>query len=333
MEERHLETLDVTVLIPCNDIRYLSQCFESISDQSIAPKLVLVVLNGDAAKISQEQIRELRSVLNCECDFYISPEDGIVSALNYGLKFVNTKYLARLDADDLFTGERLEKQISFLESHQDYVAVGGQVVEYHSNKRRIAYPLDHDEIFTSLFRFSSLPHPGVTFRMSAVKMVGQYSNDFNCVEDWELWIRLAKVGKLANLESIVLRYRIHDLQVTNSEASRKMSGQVKLTKARFWRSVRNFSNECCCKSCQESRSEVFGRTKHPKSILMSIRVTTHGLNYSVSCLAGYFYVLGKRLEQKNFSFGLVITGCCAVLRPNWAFSAFLRRLASQSTGH
>lgn len=326
-----MDPVEVTVLIPCNDTRYLRDCFASINDQSLAPDRVLVVLNGAATLTSHEQIEELKLVLNCESDFHVAPGNGIVGALNYGLKFVKTKYLARLDADDLISVERLAKQVAFLESHTDYVAVGGQVVELESNKRRTPYPLDHDQVFKSLFRFSSLPHPGVTFRMSAIHVVGSYSNEFACVEDWELWIRLSRVGKLANLDLVVLRYRLHDLQITNSETSRKMVGQEKLTKARFFSSLKNFSNECGCNRCFEPKSQIFGEREPSRTILTKILKANHGVNYSASCLAGYLYVLGKKTKQKHLISGLFILACCVILRPNWAFRAFQRRLASLST--
>ena len=50
--------------------------------------------------------------------------DGIAFALNYGLNLVETKYVARMDADDISDLTRFEKQINFLENNPKHVMVG-----------------------------------------------------------------------------------------------------------------------------------------------------------------------------------------------------------------
>jgi hypothetical protein len=46
-------------------------------------------------------------------------------------------------------------------------------------------------------------------RAEAVAAVGGYNKDFPPAEDLELWLRLAEVGKLANLPQVLVRYRLH----------------------------------------------------------------------------------------------------------------------------
>ena len=59
-------------------------------------------------------------------------------------------------------------------------------------------------------------------RLSAIKQVGSYRDEFNTLEDLDLFLRLAEVGKLANLPDILLHYRQHFASVTHSREQKQM---------------------------------------------------------------------------------------------------------------
>ena len=325
-----MEPADVTVLIPCNNIRFLEEALASIKSQSLQPKLVLVILNGEARNTNTEILSKLTLLLMCETQFIISERDGIVPALNLGLTVANTKYIARLDSDDLMLPNRLENQINFLEDHPDVVAVGGQVLDYENRKVRFLYPTEHSKINTALYRFTGLPHPGVTYLLSFVKRVGSYSQKFEHVEDWDLWVRLSRVGKLANLSVPVIYYRSHELQVTNSIDAKKMIGQSRLTKKRFLNSVSDFGNQCGCLSCLSKRESLNTAIGMNLGWISTVQKYWHGSHYSVSCLGGYLYIEAKRFKLHRPLLGIFLLTLCGVLKPGWALSSLKRRTITGS---
>jgi hypothetical protein len=85
------------------------------------------------------------------------------------------------------------------------------------------YPLDDKKIKHDLYRFSAVPHPGMMYRKEQVEEIGGYSILFPLIEDWDLLVRLAKLHKLANLETSVVKYRVHSTQSTvrNSETQKE----------------------------------------------------------------------------------------------------------------
>lgn len=70
--------------------------------------------------------------------FFVTPlpqNQGIVTALNTGLKKCKGRYIARMDADDICTPDRLEREVSYLDAHHACDLVGGSVLMFkHGTK-------------------------------------------------------------------------------------------------------------------------------------------------------------------------------------------------------
>lgn len=79
-------------------------------------------------------------------------------------------YLARMDADDVMLSSRLQKQMSYMESHKDIDVVGGAIEEMDkqsiSRGKTIIYPLTHQECVNFFEKRNPLAHPAVLFRYS-----------------------------------------------------------------------------------------------------------------------------------------------------------------------
>ncbi len=205
----------VTVLIPCNSTDFLAECLDSVACQDYPNIDVLVVLNGNA-------IYE-RTALNEEFDeyprnlkFVLSEKVGIVSALNLGLELSSNEFIARIDADDVMPLKRITLQIAAFSQNSEIVCIGGQL-EYLAAKpeqKHPGYPLTDEAFRHALYRFSPLPHPGVMYKKSAVVLAGMYREKYPYIEDWDLWTRLTEHGKIFNLPSTTVYYRIHSNQST-----------------------------------------------------------------------------------------------------------------------
>jgi hypothetical protein len=93
-------------------------------------------------------------------------------------------------------------------------------------------------------------HPSVMLRADAVREVGGYW-EHGVSEDWDLFLRLAEHGRLANLDRTVLRYRFHDsginagsmgrvrrnIRLAVENHRRRLSGRSELTPEQLWRTI------------------------------------------------------------------------------------------------
>ena len=154
------------------------------------------------------------------------PNKGLTITLNEGLGLARGKYLARMDADDLCLPTRFEKQVAFLDAHPDCVLVGSRVLLVDPDGmpiREMAVETTHDQIDSAhLDRGWPVVHPAVMMRLDAVHKAGDYRDEFNTLEDLDLFLRLGEVGRLANLPEVLLYYRQHFASVTHSKEMKQV---------------------------------------------------------------------------------------------------------------
>lgn len=207
----------VTFLLPVNSTKYLLQTIESILEIPNLSSYAKILIVAD--RVGVKELKELVSDKLAKQNLRIinSEKSGIVSALNLGLSQIDTKYVARIDQDDIRIPKSLALQIELLESNIELLAVGGQIELIDSNTNSIGYsyyPTHQLEIKFTKYMTSPLAHPASVFRLESVLAIGGYRE--NLPEDWDLWLRLSEIGKITNLNSVVIRYRIHSSQLSRS---------------------------------------------------------------------------------------------------------------------
>jgi len=204
----------ISVVLPAyNAEEYLAEAIESILNQTFSDFEFLIFDDGSTdgtAGILQEYSKQ-----DARIKISHRTHCGLTKLLNKGIEAATGKYIARMDADDVCLPERFQMQFDFLESNPEYFAVGSRVVVVESKGHPIREtfpPLDHEEIESALIDANSptsICHPTLMARRSALIYVGGYQEEFETAEDRDLYLRLAQHGRLANLNDILLRYRRH----------------------------------------------------------------------------------------------------------------------------
>ena len=207
----------VTILMTVhNGLPYIQDAVESVLLQTLTDFSFLIVddasTDGTAAYLSSLDDPRIR--------VEILPENaGQTKALNIGLELIDTPYVARLDADDVCMPGRLWRQMNFLDAHPLVALVGAaveQIDEEGSHIGLTSFPEEHQEIVSLFPLGNQLAHSAVMFRLDAVKKVGGYPSDYAYVQDFALWIRLAREFQLANLPAVLVQLRTHTAQITNT---------------------------------------------------------------------------------------------------------------------
>jgi GT2 family glycosyltransferase len=156
-------------------------------------------------------------------------------ARNIGLKEARGDLIANLDCDDAMFPDRLSRQIAYLDRHADCVAVGSRALVVDANNTPLTIGVrdfSHEQIDRAHLegRAGSIMNPTATFRREVALAVGGYSEDLPTVgEDFDLWLRMAEAGRLANLPEVLVRYRTHDKNASVGDAGKEQRRAVTLS--------------------------------------------------------------------------------------------------------
>jgi glycosyltransferase involved in cell wall biosynthesis len=163
---------------------------------------------------------------------------GLTRALNRAVGLARAPLLARLDADDLALPERLARQRSFLDAHPEVGLLGTAAREVDAAGRLVALvtpPAGDAAIRRALIRRNPFVHSSVLMRRSAVDAVGGYDESLPVAQDYDLWMRMSRVTRLANLaEPLVIR-RLLPGRVSATRDALRWSAEVRVR----WRAVKS----------------------------------------------------------------------------------------------
>lgn len=193
---------------------YFQESVESILNQSYENFEFLLVDDG-----LTEQNREYLKLLNDQRLKVLENESNIGQSrsVNRALEKAHGKYVVRMDADDIAVPTRLEDQVSFMEEHSELIAAGAQV-QYLGGSKIRPRKLTENEIRTWLLFKNVLIHPTMILRRDLLDKNGiKYDPDLLYAQDYMLWVDLCESGNVALQEKIVLLYRIHENQITNTK--------------------------------------------------------------------------------------------------------------------
>jgi cellulose synthase/poly-beta-1,6-N-acetylglucosamine synthase-like glycosyltransferase len=196
------------VLSVRNGGRDLPQALDTILNQTFADFELIAINNGS----TDETGPYLDSIADPRVRVYHQEDQGLAAALNRGISMARGRYIARQDHDDLADPCRLAKQVAFLDSHPDYALVGTRAEIWVGDKpsgRFHDHPTDDQILRFDLLFNNPFVHSSVMMRKSALDHVGLYTTDpaRQPPEDYELWSRIARHYRVANLPERLTVYR------------------------------------------------------------------------------------------------------------------------------
>jgi glycosyltransferase involved in cell wall biosynthesis len=205
----------ITALMPVkNGIHYLPSAREEVSKNCRSTDQILIVDDN-----STDGTLEFLHKWECEdkrVKVIHNNGNGLVDALNLGIKESKFPWIARFDVDDLYSSDRLEKQRRYLNKTVAAIFCDYQFVDHESRNLGIMpSPVTNDAIKLSLKFGRRTPHPGVIFNREMSITAGMYRSDEYPAEDLGLWIRLSKLGELISTPQVLLYYRVSPNSITS----------------------------------------------------------------------------------------------------------------------
>lgn len=209
--EEELAERGVSVVVPAFDAeRTLRAAVASIRAQAYRPLEILVVDDASrdgTAEVARELAgADLRAIR-------LERNSGPAAARNRGIQLARGKYLAFLDADDLWLPGKLERQVPALEARPELVLVtcDSRYVSESGAFLRLSHecrpPASGADAWKTLLAYNFSPTPTVLVRRADVVGEGGFDPAKRFGEDLHLWIRLARRGEVLALPEVLVEIR------------------------------------------------------------------------------------------------------------------------------
>ena len=195
-----------------NAEKFIREAIESILNQTFLD-FEFIILDDYSTDNSYEIINEYAKrdtrilVLRNEKNL------GIAESRTKCIKLAKGKYIAIADADDISIPTRLEKQLKYLEEYKEYGVVGGFLELFDSKTGKIIglrkYYKDDAKLRKRIFIYSPVAQPASMVKKEVFDNIGFYNPEYPPAEDLDLWFRLGTKYKFANIQEVLIKYRVH----------------------------------------------------------------------------------------------------------------------------
>lgn len=223
----------VTVVMPAHNVEeYIGAAIQSILNQTFKNFKLWILENGSTDKTLQKA----REFSDERIEVFELGQVGFQGALSFALENVKSKWIARMDGDDICLPTRLEKQMSALEKNPDYVMVGtagatltpfGSVITPFGNALSGVYSVQSRElnkrsVAIGLYRSTNPAgrfgfDPSMIFNRKVALDVGGYDPEFS-MGDVPLWLRMLDGRKGWELTEVLYLHRVLPKSLSRSNS-------------------------------------------------------------------------------------------------------------------
>lgn len=226
-----MNSLLISVIIPCYKMgSYVAQALKTVGEQEYTHWEVLVVDDCGPEDGTRAAVQAFASQFPSHRVEYLRHEinQGVSAARNTAIAAARGDWLAFLDPDDLWLPKHLESARRVIAAHPDLSLVTAACEVFHESEpnrkpavwRPPGWKLRH---FPSSLAIANFIQPCATLTSrEAVLSLGGFDTapELQHIEDWDLWLRLAKAGKQFYFQDhVTSRYRRHPSQATQNTAA------------------------------------------------------------------------------------------------------------------
>lgn len=212
-------SISVSIIIPTyNRNNTIGEALESVLNQSYQHIEIIVIDDGstdDTEKFIKHHFKRVK--------YFYQNNAGPGAARNNGIKEARGEYIAFLDSDDLWSKDKLELQVKFLQSNPDVALCCTDFKEISPNK--VIHESVHDHmpvkngyVFEHLLKHQFIKTSTVMVRADTLKETGLFHETLRAFEDRYLWFNIARIGKIHFLDKCLVTARIQGDNLTSNRS-------------------------------------------------------------------------------------------------------------------
>ncbi|MEB3220224.1 MAG: glycosyltransferase [Nostocales cyanobacterium 94392] len=198
----------ISVIIPAyNAEKMIRETVMSVLNQSFS-NLELIVIN-DGSQDSTLDV--LSSIKDSRLQVFSYENSGVCMARNRGIERASGEFISFLDADDIWTPDKLEAQLTALEKNPQ-AAVAYSWVDYIDEYGNFFHQGNYITINGSAYEKMLVQNilengSNPLIRREALTKVGVFDESLTPAEDWDMWLRLAELYDFVTVPSVQILYR------------------------------------------------------------------------------------------------------------------------------
>lgn len=204
---------EVSVLMSVyNSEKYLKGCIDSVLRQTYSNFFFFIIddKSTDSSlniinSYSDKRIRLIKNENNI----------GLTKSLNKAVEQIETKYIARIDADDICEPNRLSSQLAVFEEADEKLALVGSsavlINEFGKNVGQIEVPTSN--LKENLFFKNCFIHSTIMVKTEILKKY-KYEEQIKYAQDYNLWVKISQNYIITNVKESLIQYRYHPASVS-----------------------------------------------------------------------------------------------------------------------
>lgn len=227
----------VSVIIPAyGHAAFVGDAIRSVLDQTTTEPIEIIVVNDGSPDDTAGAVKPF--VDAGQVRYFEQANAGQAAARNRGITEAAGTFVQLLDDDDVLTPGKIERQLSFFTANPDAVCVYGRYQRVDAQLQPLPDKTKHEmpsgDVYNAMREACKMLSPGqALFRLDAVRQVGGLDPSIWGSDDWDLYIRLAKLGPFIFDGEVGLHYRWHGGNASGS-AVRHARNHLAVVRRHLW---------------------------------------------------------------------------------------------------
>ncbi|WP_340679192.1 glycosyltransferase [Paraglaciecola sp.] len=199
--------IKISVIIPCfNSEKYIEETLNSVLNQTFPIFEIIVIDDG-----STDNSVNILKTFSTKIILITQANSGVSTARNNGIKHATGEWIAFVDSDDIWKPNKLEQQLSSISSqhwsHTNSLYFGQN--QDGKTTRNDLTTLHCGMVFEPLLIENFITTSTVIIKRETLIKYGCFDEELYAMEDWFLWLKIAKTEPLHYCPGVLTEYRVH----------------------------------------------------------------------------------------------------------------------------
>lgn len=284
----HKPLVSVIMSVYSEPIEWIQKAMESVFRQGMSDYEYIVIHDNPQDVETWNFLNEMSRTSSKVVLLRNNVNIGLTKSLNIALKHAHGKYIARIDADDIWHENKMYVQCEYMKKHPD-VDVCGTNVNFIDDDGRFLqvmdFPHSHEAIGIAMAETNPIVHSSVLFKTDVIRRRAPfyYNEDYRSSQDYELWSSLYLQGVcFVNLRNHLVDYRLSSNQITKKRRTEQLKNAENIKS--------NYINVICARN---RLPNLWGRS------LQEIISNIVDMSASLDCEILYQYLYLRLLKDKS----------------------------------